>query len=262
MDIDNGIASVTSGAARMKTVQRRMDLPHAVVVRRSAEWEKFAETDAFGYIMTDLAGGEPQVFWDSGRSTILKEVLPVITEFGVNRDTALEIGCGVGRLIFPLCEIFRNVIGADISAGMIGRARGFAEERSVANAHFIQVSQASDLLAAMADVTGRATFVYSLLVFQHIEDFQTIDSYLAAIGQVLSRDGVAYLQFDTRRRTPAYGMKTALPDFALPKFWRRGVRRIRQSPDDIRRSLGKNHLRILAEKSPQSAYHRYVVGLA
>lgn len=246
----------------MKTVQRRADLTQAAIVGRSRNWEEFAETDAFGYIMTDLAGAEPQVFWDSGRKTISEEVLPIIAEFGAKLDTALEIGCGVGRLVFPLCEIFRNVIGADVSAGMIRRAQRFADERSAANARFIQISQPSDLLAALADVTGRVTFVYSLLVFQHIEDFQTIDSYLAAIGRVLSRDGVGYLQFDTRKRTMAYGMKTALPDFALPRFWRRGVRRIRQNPADIRRSIAKNHLTILAERSPQSAYHRYVVGPA
>src|SRR5690348_8261020 len=100
MDICNRIATVSPGAALMKAVQRRMEIPHAAAVGRRPEWEEFAETDALGYIMTDLVGAEPQVFWDSGRNTILREVLPVITEFGVNRDTALEIGCGVGRLVF------------------------------------------------------------------------------------------------------------------------------------------------------------------
>lgn len=226
-----------------------------------SEWAEFAENDAFGYIMTDLAGADPQLFWASGKETVDAELSPVITEFGVRPELGLEIGCGVGRLLLPLCSVFHEMVGADISEGMIRRARQFAGERGTANARFVTVAEPEEMLSRLGDMTGRVSFIYSLLVFQHIANFRIIDSYLAAVGQLLSRDGLAYLQFDTRPLTLPYRIKTALPDLVLPRFWRRGVRRLRRSPAEIERSFAANGLRIIGERSPRSAYHRYVVGL-
>jgi cyclopropane fatty-acyl-phospholipid synthase-like methyltransferase len=228
----------------------------------TSKWAEFAEEDALGYIMTDLAGADPQLFWESGRKTVNEELLPVIREFGVTPTVGLEIGCGVGRLVLPNCAVFDEMVGVDISEGMTRRARAFADERGVSNARFVTVGEPADLVNVLADVTGRVSFIYSLLVFQHIPDFETIDSYLAAVSRLLSRDGIAYLQFDSRRQTLPYRIKTALPDWALPRYWRRGVRRIRLSATEIERSLAEKALTVVGERSPQSAYHRYVLRLA
>ncbi|HEX5422889.1 MAG TPA: hypothetical protein VFW94_05020 [Candidatus Acidoferrales bacterium] len=71
-----------------------------------SKWNDFAEDDAFGYIMTDLAGGDPRLFWESGQKTVKEELLPIVQEFEVKPTVGLEIGCGVGRLVLPLCAIF------------------------------------------------------------------------------------------------------------------------------------------------------------
>lgn len=227
-----------------------------------SKWNEFAENDAFGYIMTDLAGSDPQMFWDSGEKLVKEELLPIVKEFGVKPAVGLEIGCGVGRLILPLCTVFESMVGADISEGMTQRAGVFAAKRGVSNARFVTVADPVKLPSTLADVTGQVTFIYSLLVFQHIPHFETIDSYLEAVSRLLSPDGIAYLQFDTRGQTFPYWVKTALPDALLPRFWRRGVRRIRRSPSEVENSLATKGLRIIAEKSPRTAYHRYVLRLA
>lgn len=153
------------------------------------------------------------------------------------------------------------MVGADISEGMIRRARGFAAERGISRARFVRVAKPAGLPSVLADVAGQVTFIYSLLVFQHIPDFGIIDSYLEAVSRLLSPDGVAYLQFDTRDQTFPYWVKMALPDSLLPRFWRRGVRRIRRSSSEIECSLARKGLKIIGEKSPRSAYHRYVLKL-
>ncbi len=53
------------------------------------------------------------------------EVIGVLAGWGVlglHRD-ALEIGCGIGRLMVPLCSRLRSVVGTDVSPGMIAAAR-------------------------------------------------------------------------------------------------------------------------------------------
>ena len=52
------------------------------------------------------------------------EVIGVLSSWGVlglQRD-ALEIGCGIGRLMIPLSSHVRSVVGTDVSSGMIAAA--------------------------------------------------------------------------------------------------------------------------------------------
>jgi SAM-dependent methyltransferase len=231
-------------------------------LKRPERWEKFAEADACGYIMTDLAGGGPDAFWQSGEKTVREELLPVLGEFGVPLDCGVELGCGVGRLLLPLSRVFQRMVGVDIAEGMVRRGQAFARQQQITNARFVAIAAPGGLPGALGEETPRVTFVYSLLVFQHISDFQIIESYLAAIGKILSPDGIAYLQFDTRARTLPYHVKTMLPDFLLPKFFRRGIRRIRRSPAELEGAFARSGLRILQERTPRSAEHRYVVRAA
>jgi cyclopropane fatty-acyl-phospholipid synthase-like methyltransferase len=227
----------------------------------AAKWEQFAEKDPFAYIMTDLANASHEAFWQSGERTVKEELLPFIEEAGVRRDMGLEIGCGVGRLVLPLSQVFRQMVGVDISRGMVRRAADSAREHGVTNARFLAVAAPNDLLGAIPEAVGQVTFLYSLLVFQHIQDFHDVESYFAAARRLLHHDGVAYLQFDTRPQTFAYHVKTAAPDFMLPKLLRRGIRRVRRKTAEIERALARNGLQVVRELTPATAYHRYVVCL-
>jgi SAM-dependent methyltransferase len=63
------------------------------------------------------------------------EIVARIREWGlVGRDRdALEIGCGVGRIVRALAPLMRRVVGTDISAGMVAAA----SRRSQANASYL-----------------------------------------------------------------------------------------------------------------------------
>ncbi len=226
------------------------------------KWEQFAETNPFAYIMTDLAEAGQEAFWQSGESTVREEILPVLDEGNVPRDLGLEIGCGVGRLVLPLSRIFGQTIGVDISRGMVRQAISFANERGVTNARFVAVDSPDELPSAVPDAVGQVTFIYSLLVFQHIQDFQVIESYLSAVRRLLRHDGTAYLQFDTRNQTLDYKVKMVIPDFMLPRLLRRGIRRVRREPSEIEYAFARNGLRVIREMTASTSYHRYVVQLA
>jgi hypothetical protein len=222
-------------------------------------WEKFAQEDPYTYILTSLKSNDPGEFWESGRQTVQQELLPTIATHRVSRGVAMEIGCGVGRLVFPLSSHFQEVVGADIAESMIQRAQCFASDNGIGNVSFCAVAGPEDLLHRAKNCSGRIDFLYSLLVLQHIPDMAVIEGYLHVIGVLLAEDGIAYLQFDTRPENFAYHVKTWMPDILLPRFWRKGIRRIRRHPEEIELAIRRAGLEIAGELTRLTSYHRYIV---
>lgn len=222
-------------------------------------WERFAQMDPYLYILTSLTRSDPQQFWLSGEHTVDAELLPLVQSNKVRPFVGLEVGSGLGRLAFPLARHFQTVVGVDIAPGMVERATSVAYHRGVHNVAFSAISGPEDFLQRVADYAGSCNLIYSLLVFQHISDFSVIEGYLRVIRILLHPQGLAYLQFDTRPSNLAYRLKTDLPDFLLPRFWRRGIRRIRRSPEQIEAAIRHADLKIVAELTPGTAYHRYLL---
>jgi len=222
-------------------------------------WERFAKEDPYTYILTSLKSADPQEFWESGQRTVRDELLPLIQARGIQRGIGMELGCGVGRLVFPLASHFQEMVGVDIAEGMVQRAASFARDNGFHNTSFSAISGPEDLLHRAGNYAGRIDFLYSLLVFQHIPDFSMIEGYLHVIGILLGEKGIAYVQFDTRPKNIAYHLKSNAPDFLLPRFWRKGIRRIRRSPEEIEKVFRNARLEIAEELTPFTAYHRYLL---
>lgn len=220
-------------------------------------WDEFARADAQRYICTGVR--DARGFWVSGEQTVERELLPLLEEFRLKPGVALEIGCGVGRLLLPLARRFALAVGLDVSPEMIRRAGRNAEGLAIRNVQWLLVEEPAALLRQRPDLAGGVDLLYSLLVFQHIERADLIDSYLAAAAALLARDGVAYLHFDTRRGNALYRLRNRLPEPLLPWFWRSSIRRIRREPREIERSFERAGLEVLRESAPGSAEHRYVV---
>ena len=228
----------------------------------ATRWEKFAQDDPYTYIWTALKGTDRHEFWRSGIRTIHEEFLPLLQLYKVRTILSMELGCGIGRLLVPLARHFQQVVGVDVAHGMVQQAVSFVHDNGINNASFLAISGPEDFLRRAGHHLGTVDFIYSLLVFQHIPEFSAIEGYLHVIRVLLHKHGLAYLQFDTRPRDFRYRLKTRLPDFLLPRFWRRGIRRIRRTPEEIEAGIRRAGMEIVGEFTPHTAYHRYILRLS
>lgn len=119
--------------------------------------------------------------------------------------TALDFGCGVGRLSRPLASKFDHVEAVDISERMVATGREI--HRGVRNLNF-RVNPHADL----RDVaTNTFDLVCSIIVLQHLPNRAAIEAYLAEFVRVLRPGGLLAFQLPTAlplvrhllaRRTP------------------------------------------------------------
>jgi 2-polyprenyl-3-methyl-5-hydroxy-6-metoxy-1,4-benzoquinol methylase len=128
-----------------------------------------------------------QKFFASGVEVVDGFISLAEKAFGPLRyGTALDYGCGVGRLTRRLAERFQKVIGVDISSEMLEEAR-----RNLAGCQNVTLEQAG------SESTTPLDFVLSKIVFQHIpatEGFRILER----LATRLSAAGVGILDLPVR----------------------------------------------------------------
>ncbi len=98
--------------------------------------------------------------------------------------SALDFGCGTGRLLVALAEESTSVTGVDIARSMLAEARRNCDTRA-AGAD-VRLMTTSEFLAE----SGRSyDFIHSHLVFQHIRRSDG-EPLLRALAERLQNDGV------------------------------------------------------------------------
>ena len=151
------------------------------------------------------------------------EVIAVLEDWGVLglRRDALEVGCGIGRLMVPLSSRVRSVVGTDVSSGMISAARRRLEGLSNAS---VQMATGQDLSAfssaSMDLVYSVDTFPYLVLSGQALvqRHFREIRRVLRPAG-----DFVLFNYAYGRTREAANGEVLALAHSAGLKVIRADV---------------------------------------
>lgn len=112
------------------------------------------------------------------------------------RGTALDFGCGVGRLAQALARRFDHVIGVDISPSMIATANQLNRYPGIASYICNQQPDLRVLPSHSCD------FIYSNIVLQHIEPELSV-RYLEEFFRLLKPGGVLVFQLPSHREPPA-----------------------------------------------------------
>ena len=91
----------------------------------------------------------------------IAEAIEEATGATVEGRTALDYGCGVGRIAVPLAERCERVYGVDLSPSILRETRANAERMGVDNLETLEVGRLDEL-------AGRYDLLISLHVLQHI----------------------------------------------------------------------------------------------
>lgn len=175
-----------------------------------ADWDQMGQRDPYFAVCTDeryrtgrldpaarahfFRTGEDYValLFSSIRATLCPDFQPV---------RALDFGCGVGRLAIPLARECSEVVGVDVSPGMLAEARKNSHELSASNIDFVRSDD------CLSQVQGSFDFVHSFIVLQHIPARRGL-RLTRALVDLLSDGGIGALHYTYARR--ASGVRKAV----------------------------------------------------
>lgn len=203
-------------------------------------WETFAKKNAEMYIDTSLSEvpeeKRKEKFFKNGQY-FTDRTFDKVERRLPDKDRALEIGAGVGRLSLPHARLFKEVMAVDIAPTMLERLNTNAKKANLENIQTFLPEQSWD--------EASVSYAYSYFVFQHMPNFNIISNYIQRIAACLKHKGIAQLHFDTREKNLLYNLRNLMPDFLLPRTQRKGIRRIRRSAEQLRELFNRCDLEIV-----------------
>jgi 2-polyprenyl-3-methyl-5-hydroxy-6-metoxy-1,4-benzoquinol methylase len=166
-------------------------------------WRLWGEQDPYFAVLTDRGLRRESVtpealsaFFASGEAHV-RDVLDTIRRHldpAFRPRRALDFGCGVGRLLFPLATMADSAIGVDVSPAMLAEARSQAERRNLTNVRLVESDD------ALSRVEGRFDLVHSYLVLQHIPVSRG-EHLIRRLLELVAPGGVAALHVPYARDT-------------------------------------------------------------
>jgi SAM-dependent methyltransferase len=165
--------------------------------RNESVWEYYGEKDPYfgvtsvGEMRSEaLDAGARADFFASGESYISRLWKEIEENFvpGFSPARSLDFGCGVGRVALPIARRSKEVVGIDISEGMLEEARKNAEQAGIGNIEFVPAD------GTLSKVTGGFDLIHSFVVFQHIEPTVGLQIARRLIG-LLNDGGIGALHF-------------------------------------------------------------------
>jgi len=164
------------------------------------DWERFGAEDPYYSVLNTEAyrrgrldaDGMAEIF-GSGEREVANFLSEAERRAGpIGRESALEFGCGVGRLLAPLDKSFERATGVDVSPSMLAEAATHCPGSTLL--------LSDDDLSLISD---EFDFILSYLVFQHIP-VRRGEKIIRGLLARLRPGGVAALHITTERSTPAW----------------------------------------------------------
>ena len=164
-------------------------------------WDRHAQRDPLWAILSDTTKRDGK--WDVTRffQTGISEIATLLYELDAQnfapprRGSALDFGCGVGRLTQALAPHFERVVGVDISPCM-------QELATRLNQHPQTVSYICNRAADLSTFEDRSfDFIVSSIVLQHVRP-EIVHSYIGEFFRVLAPEGIVVFQLPSHPRRP------------------------------------------------------------
>jgi ubiquinone/menaquinone biosynthesis C-methylase UbiE len=158
-------------------------------LRSNVEWQKWAKVDPLFGVSTisgkEKTGQNPwtlQELYAFGEA-VWADFRPHWESYGINKESCLEIGCGVGRITRELAKCFVAVTAIDVSPEMIETARANNPNVTFGLTDGTTIPAAENSFAA----------VFSCEVFQHLDHRDAAFAYFREIFRVLKPNGTCMI---------------------------------------------------------------------
>lgn len=160
-------------------------------------WHEFGKRDPFWAILS-FPGKEGNKwdldeFFRTGKEEI-EGALEFVASQGLrlNYGTALDFGCGAGRLTQALAQRFAKTYGVDIAPSMIKLAKNYNQ---YPESCIYELNEAPNL-SQFTD--GQFDFIYSCRVLQHMKPEYAFQ-YIAEFIRILAPSGIIVIQEPTEK---------------------------------------------------------------
>jgi SAM-dependent methyltransferase len=164
------------------------------------DWRGIAGEPYYGvfshleYFRENLTPERLEHFWNTGRGDIGWQLDLLRSHYGVfNPKSAIDFGCGVGRLSRALAEIVGKVYGIDVAEGMR------EEARKNVPAH-VEILETIDAVPVQT-----VDWINSTIVFQHIHPANGLPLFQKLLDRLAPGGGMT-VQFTTFKERSAVTM--------------------------------------------------------
>lgn len=194
------------------------------------KWDKLATKNPMYYIYSSYGKQiTEKEFNESGivdYKKYIKDDLNLNMKLGdFSKLVVLDFGCGAGRILKPMANDFKTVIGADLSEEMIK----LAQTRMIANRNvfFLELDDSTIKIKDKA-----IDFVFSYTVFQHIKSLDELMKIMINIHFIMKPGGVFKFNMVTPRSTEEY------MEIEEEKKWWGGIRLSHKAIEDMVKTVG------------------------
>lgn len=135
------------------------------------DWTYFGDSNPYFGVLShpefraeNLTAAAVEQFYASGQEHVAAVMRRLQQLFGdtMRFRQIVDFGCGVGRLTIPFASHAVDVVGIDVSEGMLATGRERCALRGVDNVRFLVGND------SLSQLSGRPDMVHSYIVFQHI----------------------------------------------------------------------------------------------